>query len=297
MIIPPKLNKGDKVALIATARHISKNELLPAIQVIHKWGLQIEYGENLFKIHNQFAGSEKERSDDLQKMLDDKSIKAVFCVRGGYGTVRIIDNIDFSFFLNNPKWIVGYSDITVLHNHINNFGIASLHASMPINFKDNTAKSLNSIYNCLFELQNNIACNPFPLNKFGVAKGEVVGGNLSVIYSLLGSASDINTKDKILFIEDLDEYLYHIDRMIFNLFRNKKFSSIRGLIVGGMTKMNDNKIPFGKNANEIIFEKTIHLNIPICFNFPSGHLDDNQSIVFGKESSLMVSEEIVELKQ
>ena len=297
MIIPPKLNKGDKVALIATARHISKNELLPAIEVIHRWGLQIEYGENLFKIHNQFAGSEKERSDDLQKMLDDKSIKAVFCVRGGYGTVRIIDKIDFSFFLNNPKWIVGYSDITVLHNHINNFGIASLHASMPINFKDNTAKSLNSIYNCLFELQNNIACNPFPLNKFGVAKGEVVGGNLSVIYSLLGSASDINTKDKILFIEDLDEYLYHIDRMIFNLFRNKKFSSIRGLIVGGMTKMNDNKIPFGKNANEIIFEKTIHLNIPICFNFPSGHLDDNQSIVFGKESSLMVSEKIVELKQ
>mgnify|MGYP001182689025 FL=1 len=297
MIIPPKLNRGDKVALIATARHISKNELLPAIEVIHKWGLQIEYGENLFKIHNQFAGSEKERADDLQKMLDDKSIKAVFCVRGGYGTVRIIDKIDFSFFLNNPKWIVGYSDITVLHNHINNFGIASLHASMPINFKDNTAKSLNSIYNCLFELQNNIACNSFPLNKFGVAKGEVVGGNLSVIYSLLGSASDINTKDKILFIEDLDEYLYHIDRMIFNLFRNKKFSSIRGLIVGGMTKMNDNKIPFGKNANEIIFEKTRNLNIPICFNFPSGHLDDNQSIVFGKESSLMVSEEIVELKQ
>jgi len=297
MIIPPKLNRGDKVALIATARHISKNELLPAIEVIHKWGLQIEYGENLFKIHNQFAGSEKERSDDLQKMLDDKSIKAVFCVRGGYGTVRIIDKIDFSFFLNNPKWIVGYSDITVLHNHINNFGIASLHASMPINFKDNTAKSLNSIYNCLFELQNNIACNSFPLNKFGVAKGEVVGGNLSVIYSLLGSASDINTKDKILFIEDLDEYLYHIDRMIFNLFRNKKFSSIRGLIVGGMTKMNDNKIPFGKNANEIIFEKTRNLNIPICFNFPSGHLDDNQSIVFGKESSLIVSEEIVELKQ
>ena len=119
---------------------------------------------------------------------------------------------------------------------------------MPINFKDNTAKSLNSIYNCLFELQNKIACNPFPLNKFGVAKGEVVGGNLSVIYSLLGSASDINTKDKILFIEDLDEYLYHIDRMIFNLFRNKKFSSIKGLIVGGMTKMNDNKIPFGKKC-------------------------------------------------
>ena len=149
----------------------------------------------------------------------------------------------------------------------------------------------------MFESQNNITCNPFPLNKFGVAKAEVVGGNLSVIYSLLGSASDINTKDKILFLEDLDEYLYHIDRMIFNLFRNKKFSSIRGLIVAGMTKMNDNKIPFGKNANEIIFEKTIHLNIPICFNFPSGHLDDNQSIVFGKESSLMVSEKIVELKQ
>jgi len=145
MIIPPKLNKGDKVALIATARHISKEELIPAIDIIKKWGLEVVFSENVFKIKNQFAGADNERANDLQKMLDDKSIKAIFCVRGGYGTVRIIDKIDFSIFLDNPKWLVGYSDVTVLHNHINNLGVASLHASMPINFKDNTAKSLAGI--------------------------------------------------------------------------------------------------------------------------------------------------------
>ena len=297
MIIPPKLNKGDKVALIATARHISKEELIPATYIIKKWGFKVVFSENLFKIKNQFAGNDNERAADLQKMLDDKSIKAIFCVRGGYGTARIVDKIDFSIFSANPKWLVGYSDVTVLHNHINNLGIASLHASMPINFKNNTTKSLLSISSCLFGEQNIIRCNPYSLNKLGVAKGVVVGGNLSVIYSLLGSPSDIKTEGKILFIEDLDEYLYHIDRMVFNLFRNKKFSSIKGLIVGGMTKMNDNKIPFGKTANEIIFEKTRYLNIPICFNFPSGHIDNNLSIIFGKESCLSVGEDVVELSQ
>ena len=156
MIIPPKLNKGDKVALIATARHISKEELIPAIDIIKKWGLEVVFSDNVFKIKNQFAGADNERANDLQKMLDDKSIKAIFCVRGGYGTVRIIDKINFSIFLDNPKWLVGYSDVTVLHNHINNLGVASLHASMPINFKDNTVKSLLSISSCLFGEQNNI---------------------------------------------------------------------------------------------------------------------------------------------
>lgn len=297
MIIPPKLNKGDKVALIATARHISKEELIPAIDIIKKWGLEVVFSDNVFKIKNQFAGADNERANDLQKMLDDKSIKAIFCVRGGYGTVRIIDKIDFSIFLDNPKWLIGYSDVTVLHNHINNLGVASLHASMPINFKDNTVKSLLSISSCLFGEQNNISCEPFSLNKLGVTKGVVVGGNLSVIYSLLGSPSDINTEDKILFLEDLDEYLYHVDRMAFNLFRNKKFKNIKGLIVGGMTKMNDNNIPFGNNANEIIFKQVQHLDIPICFNFPSGHLDNNLSIIFGKESYLSVSKDKVELSQ
>ena len=297
MIIPDKLNKGDKIALIATARHISKNELLPAIKIIEDWGLQIEFGQHLFKINNQFAGNDFDRASDFQKMLDDKSIKAIFCVRGGYGTVRIIDMIDFSNFLNYPKWIVGYSDVTVLHNHINNLGVATIHATMPVNFHENSTKSLESLFNCLFDIKKTISFKGSGLNKIGDIKGELVGGNLSIIYSLIGSESDLNTDNKILFIEDLDEYLYHIDRMIFNLDRNKKFSCIKALIVGSMTKMNDNKIPFGMTANQIIYEKVRVYDFPICFNFPSGHLEDNRSIIFGKEARIKIGKKSVEFFQ
>jgi len=297
MIIPNKLNKGDKIAFIATARHISKNELETAIKIIDNWGLKIKFGSNLFNVENQFAGDDFQRASDLQEALDDKSIKAIFCVRGGYGTARIIDKINFSMFLENPKWVVGYSDITVLHNHINNLGVASIHASMPINFQENSEKSLGSLYNSLFNISNIISFQPTNLNKTGSIKGEIVGGNLSVIYSLLGSDSDIQTNDKILFIEDLDEYLYHIDRMVTNLKRNHKFACIKGLIVGGMTKMHDNQIPFGMDANQIIHEKTKDYNFPICFNFPSGHLKDNRSIIFGKETQLIISTKSVEFIQ
>ena len=200
-------------------------------------------------------------------------------------------------FLENPKWVVGYSDITVLHNHINNLGVASIHASMPINFQENSEKSLGSLYNSLFNISNIISFKPTTLNKTGSIKGKIVGGNLSVIYSLLGSDSDIQTNDKILFIEDLDEYLYHIDRMVTNLKRNHKFACIKGLIVGGMTKMHDNQIPFGMDANQIIHEKTKDYNFPICFNFPSGHLKDNRSIIFGKETQLIISTKSVEFIQ
>ena len=168
---------------------------------------------------------------------------------------------------------------------------------MPINFKENSEKSLGSLYNSLFNISNIISFRPTTLNKTGSIKGEVVGGNLSVIYSLLGSDSDIQTNDKILFIEDLDEYLYHIDRMVTNLKRNHKFSFIKGLIVGGMTKMHDNQIPFGMDANQIIYEKTKDYNFPICFNFPSGHLKDNRSIIFGKEAQLIIGTKSVEFIQ
>ena len=297
MIIPNKLNKGDKIAFIATARHISKNELEIAVKILDNWGLKVKFGRNLFNVENQFAGDDFQRASDLQEALDDNSIKAILCVRGGYGTARIIDMINFSKFLENPKWVVGYSDITVLHNHINNLGVASIHASMPINFQENSEKSLGSLYNSLFNISNIISFQPTTLNKTGSIKGEIVGGNLSVIYSLLGSDSDIQTNDKILFIEDLDEYLYHIDRMVTNLKRNHKFSFIKGLIVGGMTKMHDNQIPFGMDANQIIYEKTKDYNFPICFNFPSGHLKDNRSIIFGKETQLIISTKSVEFIQ
>ena len=297
MIFPEKLKIGDKIGIISTARKITLNELDPAIKTIESWELKVELGSNLFKVDNQFSGTIEQRSTDLQTMIDDDSIKAILCARGGYGTVQIIDNIDFSKLKNNPKWIVGYSDVTVLHSHLNKLGIASLHATMPINFKTNAKESLASLKNGLFGNENNILCGPHPFNKLGKVEGEVVGGNLSILYSLLGSDSDINTEGKILFIEDLDEYLYHVDRIMMNLKRNGKLKNIKALIIGGMSDMNDNTIPFGKTAEEIILEYIKEFDFPVCFNFPAGHLDGNRCIRLGGKSVLEVNKNGVSLSQ
>ena len=297
MILPEKLKIGEKIGIISTARKITLDELAPAIKTIESWELKVGLGPNLFEVDNQFSGTIEQRSIDLQTMIDNDSIKAILCARGGYGTVQIIDNIDFSKLKNNPKWIVGYSDVTVLHSHLNKLGIASLHATMPINFKTNAKESLASLKNGLFGNENNILCGPHPFNKFGKVEAEFVGGNLSILYSLLGSNSDVDTDGKILFIEDLDEYLYHIDRMMMNLKRNGKFTRLKGLVVGCISNMNDNAIPFGKKAEEIILAHTKEFNFPICFGFPAGHLDDNRALVFGKECTLEINENGVILKQ
>jgi len=297
MIFPEKLKIGDKIGVISTARKITLDELAPAIKTIESWELKVELGSNLFEADNQFSGTIEQRSTDLQTMIDDDSIKAILCARGGYGTVQIIDNIDFSKLKNKPKWIVGYSDVTVLHSHLNKLGIASLHATMPINFKTNAKESLASLKNGLFGNENNILCGPHPFNKFGKVEAEIVGGNLSILYSLLGSNSDVDTDGKILFIEDLDEYMYHVDRMMINLKRNGKLKNLKALIIGGMSDMNDNTIPFGKTAEEIILEYIKEFDFPVCFNFPAGHLDDNRTLVFGKECTLEINENGVKLKQ
>ena len=297
MIFPEKLKIGDKIGIISTARKITLDELDPAIKTIESWELKVGLGPNLFEVDNQFSGTIEQRSTDLQTMIDDDSIKAILCARGGYGTVQIIDNIDFSKLKNKPKWIVGYSDVTVLHSHLNKLGIASLHATMPINFKTNAKESLASLKNGLFGNENNILCGPHPFNKFGKVEAEVVGGNLSILYSLLGSNSDVDTDGKILFIEDLDEYMYHVDRMMMNLKRNGKLKNLKALIIGGMSDMNDNTIPFGKTAEEIILEYIKEFNFPVCFNFPAGHIDDNRTLVFGKECTLEINENGVILKQ
>lgn len=297
MILPEKLKIGDKIGVISTARKITLDELAPAIKTIESWELKVELGSNLFEADNQFSGTIEQRSTDLQTMIDDDSIKAILCARGGYGTVQIIDNIDFSKLKNKPKWIVGYSDVTVLHSHLNKLGIASLHATMPINFKTNAKESLASLKNGLFGNENNILCGPHPFNKFGKVEAEIVGGNLSILYSLLGSNSDVDTDGKILFIEDLDEYMYHVDRMMINLKRNGKLKNLKALIIGGMSDMNDNTIPFGKTAEEIILEYIKEFDFPVCFNFPAGHLDDNRTLVFGKECTLEINENGVILKQ
>ena len=255
------------------------------------------FGDNLFKIDNQFAGNDYERASDFQNMIDNNEVKAIFCARGGYGTARIVDNINFSNLKNNPKWIIGYSDVTSLHTHLNNLQISTLHATMPINIPLNTKSSLESLRSCLFNNSNSISCDSHLLNREGVINGEIVGGNLSVLYSLIGSPSDLDTNDKILFLEDLDEYLYHIDRMILNLKRNKKFSKLKGLIVGKMKGMHDNTIPFGKTANEIVFDYTKEFNFPICFEFPSGHIENNSPLIFSKNTLLKIENTGVTLIQ
>ncbi|MFW6020067.1 MAG: S66 peptidase family protein [Bacteroidales bacterium] len=286
---PPLLEKGDKIGIISTARKISPEEIAPAIKVFQSWGLIVVKGQNLHAEDNQFAGDDSQRLQDIQEMLDDPDIRAVICARGGYGTARIIDHIDFSGFLNAPKWIAGYSDVTALHSHIHtNFGIETLHSPMPLNFPVDGSEneSVLSLKKALFQEQINYEVNDFEVfndNGFETITGELTGGNLSMLYSLIGSPSDINTKQKILFIEDLDEYLYHIDRMMLNLMRSGKLSHIKALMVGWMSDMNDNTIPFGKNAHEIIRERMQKTNIPVIFGFPAGHLEPNLSLILGRK--------------
>jgi muramoyltetrapeptide carboxypeptidase len=290
------LQKNDKIAIISTARKITYEEIKPALETLESWGLIPVLGDNLFCEENQYSGSDEQRAADLQTALDNKEIKAIICARGGYGTVRIIDKIDFSGFIQNPKWIIGYSDITVLHSHIqNNFGIETIHGSMLLNFTKNSEEALNSLRKAIFEGSFSHKTEKHELNRNGKAEGILVGGNLSLLYALNNTVSDIDTEGKILFIEDLDEYLYHIDRMILTLKRSGKLSNLAGLVVGGMTEMKDNNIPFGKQAEAIIAGAVAEYNYPVCFGFPAGHIDDNRALIFGQKVKLEV-EKIVKLR-
>ena len=297
MLKPDYLQKGDKIAFVATARKIKLSELQTSISILNSWGLEVVFPQNIFGEYNQFSGTIEQRVNDIQMMIDSPDIKAIYCVRGGYGTVQIIDYIDFSNIFKNPKWIIGFSDVTVLHSHLNNLGVSTLHSTMPINFEENNEIALKSLYTSLFGYTHIINTQPNNFNKHGKVKAEVVGGNLSILYSLIGSKSDIDTSNKILFLEDLDEYLYHLDRMMMNLKRTNKFLNIKGLIIGSMSNMKDNQIPYGFTAEEIINTYVRDMQIPICFGFPSGHIRENNSIKLGIISELDVNKNIVTLCQ
>ena len=285
MITPPYLQKGDTIAIVATARKNIEDNLQPAISWLKKWGLEVVIGNTIGLDKDQLAGTDEQRAADFQAQLDNPNIKAIWCVRGGYGTVRMIDLLNFTKFKQNPKWIVGFSDVTVLHSHLNTMGFQSIHGIMPVSTKA-SEEAKESLRKALFgeHLEYTVPCEN--MNRLGNAKGELVGGNLSILYSLFGSPSAIDCSDKILFIEDLDEYLYHIDRMMMNLKRNGCLESLKGIIVGGMTKMKDNDIPWGKDALQIIDDVTKNYNIPVIYNFPAGHLVDNRALIFGKQVSI-----------
>jgi muramoyltetrapeptide carboxypeptidase len=296
MQTPAYLHKGDKIAIVSPARKITRSEIEPAIRLFTSWGLEVVEGDNIYASFSQFAGSDEQRLADMQQMLDDDSIRAIVCARGGYGTVRIIDRLDFSRFVQEPKWIVGFSDVTVLHSHIHrHFNIETLHAIMPVNFRDKCESnpSLNSLKKAFFGKEISYKYPAEPYFRKGSCKGPLVGGNLSILYSLTNTSSDINTNGKILFIEDLDEYLYHIDRMMMNLRRSGKLDGLAGLIVGAMTKMHDNDVPFDKTANEIIAEAVEDYPYPVCYNFPAGHIDDNRALILGREVELVINEDVV----
>jgi muramoyltetrapeptide carboxypeptidase len=293
---PPSLKKGDCIAIIATARSVNGIDLKEAIKLAESWGLKVIVGSSIGKIQNQFAGSDAERAADLQFQINNPKVKAIWCAKGGYGSVRILDLVDFSSLQNQPKWIIGYSDITAIHCHLQTLGVASLHAQMPVGISSKTKASASTLRDVLFGKKMHYRFADHPYNNMGKTFAPVIGGNLSVLYSLCGSSSFPKLQNVILFLEDLDEYLYHIDRMMQNLKRNGVFENFAGIIIGGMTDMNDNAIPYGKTAEEIIYEYISELKIPIAFGAPFGHLKENLAIPFGKEIHLKVNEKGTEIK-
>ena len=289
MITPDYLHKGDLVSLVATAKSFDKTLIASARKTLESWGLRVIEGKNLYAVQNQFAGSDAQRTEDLQSALDNENIKAIFCVRGGYGTSRIIDEIDFSLFLLNPKWVIGFSDITVLHGHLDRLGIESMHAIMPVQFARQEYKvSLEELKKSVFGKPVGYTFPSDKINRSGIIEAEVTGGNLTILHTTLLTKSFPNLKNKILFIEDVGENLYHIDRMMVHFKRVGILKELAGLVVGHFTDMKDGEISFGKNANEIIADSVANYSYPVCYNFPSGHESPNMPLIFGRKARLIV---------
>lgn len=288
MRIPTYLKKGDTIGILSTARKMNEEQLSFAIDLIRSWGFEVKIGESIGAEEHQFAGNDEIRRKNLQDFIDDPSVHAILCARGGYGTMRIIDQIDFSKFIDNPKWICGFSDVTVLHEHLQNMGIASLHTAMPSLFPTiQDHQTLISIEKALKGESLQYSWTPSIPSVFPkTVNAEIVGGNLSLIYALQGSPSDINTDGKILFIEDLDEYYYHIDRMMCSLDRSGKLKNLKALLVGGMSDMKDNSIPFGMKTEEIIKYYCLKYGYPIFFDFPCGHIEHNYAVKLGMNAEI-----------
>ena len=288
----PYLKAGDRVALAAPARAVSPEEMAPAIATLEEWGLKVVVPDGLYERDGQLAGCDGHRAALMQRLLDDPNIAAIVCARGGYGTVRIVDRLDLTRFAEHPKWIVGYSDVTVLHSHLQaTLGLPTLHATMPVNFATHCrpCPATESLRHALFGTPQDIAWGAHPLDRKGTVQGMAVGGNLSILYSLLGSRSQVDTRGKILLIEDLDEYLYHIDRMMQALKRAGMLDGLAGLVVGALSDMHDNTIAWGHTAEEIVAEAVADHNYPVAFNAPVGHIGTaNQAITLGIPLTLTI---------
>ncbi|HCR92167.1 MAG TPA: LD-carboxypeptidase [Prolixibacteraceae bacterium] len=291
MHIPPFLKSGDRIRVVSPAGKIRAEKVMPGIELLREQGLEVVIGEHVFAEHFQYAGTDLQRVDDLQLALDDPKTKAIICARGGYGSIRILEYLNFSAIKKNPKWMVGFSDITILHSVFNKLELASIHGAMPGFFIQNGQPS-ESFRNLLATLTGNPTIYNFdahPQNRNGEARGELVGGNLSLLYSLSGTPYDLVTRGKILFIEDVAEYLYHLDRMMMNLRLSGKLEKLAGLLVGSFTETKDNESPFGKSVEEIILDAVRDYDFPVCFGFPAGHIDRNMPVILGAGYSLLAA--------
>ncbi|MEI9957190.1 MAG: LD-carboxypeptidase [Ferruginibacter sp.] len=299
--IPPYLKKGDTIGITCPAGYMAVDKAQTCIDVLQQWGYQVMVGKTLGSNSlNYFSGTDEDRRDELQAMLNDANINAILCGRGGYGVGRIIEQLDFSKFKKNPKWLIGFSDITVLHSHIfTNLKIATLHAPMAAAFNDGEYKNefIQSLQKAIVGKKATYKSEVHAFNKIGVASGELVGGNLSLLAHLTGTSSDINTKNKILFIEDIGEQIYNIDRMLYQIKRSGKLDKLAGLVVGRFTDMKDTDRPFGKTVEQVIQDIVAEYDYPVCFNFPVSHSKENYALKVGGTYELKVTNRQVQLKE
>lgn len=299
MKIPPNIKPGSKIHIVSPAGKVDEKYVLPAVNWLSEQGYKVELGKHVFTRHFQFAGTDRQRLNDLQTAIDDPETDAIICSRGGYGTVRIIDKLDCRAFGKQPKWLVGFSDITILHACMNNLGVATIHGAMPRYFfksDGNPAENLISLMKLLTGEKVSYSFKNGESNRAGTVKGELVGGNLSIISSLQGTKYELNTEGKILFLEDIDEFLYHTDRMMYQLKLSGKLANLAGLVLGDFTEMKDNESPFGKTIHEIISESVVDYNYPFCFGFPAGHDKKNLALAFGQNWELNIADKYSTLK-
>jgi muramoyltetrapeptide carboxypeptidase len=296
LITPSSLQKGDTIAIVAPAGILKNRKLVidKAKKLAESWGLKVVYGKHMFNQAHHFAGTDTERCQDFQDALDNPNIKAIWSARGGYGSVRILDKLDFTKFKENPKWVIGYSDITAFHNHIHNIGVETIHGIMGTSVQDKPeviAKSVESLRKALFGEVLSYETPSSKYNRQGDIKGELVGGNIAILTSMLGSDSQISTDGKILFIEEIGEYKYSIDRLLQSLKRAGYFRNLKGIIVGDMTKIKKNSTPWGSSVEQLILD-VVPNDLPILFNFPAGHEPDNRALIMGRAVEVNIQEEM-----
>ncbi len=299
MIVPAALKPGDKIRIVSPAGKVKEEHILPAVDWLTGEGYRVELGRHVFSTHYQFAGTDSQRLEDIQEAFDDPKAAAVFCSRGGYGTVRFLNKIRYDGLISFPKWMVGFSDVTIMHSCLNNHRMASIHGVMPRYFFNKANHPNESLRSLMQLLKGDEVTYNIPTvegNRPGKASGELVGGNLSIISSMQGTPCELNTAGKILFLEDIDEFLYHTDRMMHQLKLAGKLDSLAGLVLGNFTDMKDNESPFGKNVHEIIAEIVEQYAFPVCFGFPAGHDEVNLALAFGLKWQLEVGKDASSLK-